>query len=179
MRCDPISRNGPPPDCFGSASHARDVPVRRGFGEHRPADGAGLDQLARAVHLGIHPAVVGDAQRAARVFRCPLHGRRLGIVHRHGLFAQHVAPRRQRLDGLRGVQKHRRGDIDRFRVALRQRGGEIAPRRHAVRFGLRPVPGNDSREAAARLRQNRRKHPLARNIADTHHQPREHTRMVT
>ena len=48
--------------------------VRRGFGEHRPADGAGFDQFPRAVHLAIHPPVTGDAQGAARFLRCTLHG---------------------------------------------------------------------------------------------------------
>src|ERR1035441_6283874 len=62
-----------------------------------------LDQPARTVHLGVHATVIGNAQGAARFLGCALHGKRLGIVQRHGLFAKHVTPPVQRRNSLPGV----------------------------------------------------------------------------
>ena len=117
--------------------------VRRGFGKHRPADGAGFDQLARAVHLGIHAPVVGDAQGAPRVFGCPLHGERLGIIQRHGLFAEHVTPGAQRP---RWSARHAETRVLRRRPPWRRTlPARRSDRPTTARRTVRPWPGRASR----------------------------------
>ena len=85
--------------------------VGRGFGENHTADGALLDQLFGAGHLRIHPAIVGDAQGAARIGGRLLHGAGFRIVHRHGFFAEHVLAGAPCLNSLRGMQKNGGRDV--------------------------------------------------------------------
>ena len=152
--------------------------VRRGFGEHGPPDGAGLDQFARAVHLGIHAPVVGDAECAARLFGCLLHG----VVPRHSSVPW--AFRRAR-GGRRSARRWSAGRAEipasRCKPPWRRSAASAAPgrstpgRRTARLFRDR---GSRFRPGGCGFRENRGQHTFAGNIADADYQPGEHRGMV-
>ena len=147
--------------------------VSRGLGKNRTPDGSRRQQFARPLHLRIHAPVIGNAQRSSGFFGGLLDGHGLLVVHRHRLLAQHVPAGAQRGDGLRGVDKNRCGDVDRFGRAGRQGCLQALPTGDAIRRGLSRVARHDSRQPAVRRGQNRRQNPLGRNIADPHYQPGE------
>src|SRR5580700_2927236 len=86
------------------------------FGDDGLADSAGSEQFLRALHLGIHSAIVGHSEDASTLF-CDLHHRvRLGFIHGHGLLAQHVLSRAKRLDRLWRMKEYWSRDVNRVNL---------------------------------------------------------------
>ncbi len=107
--------------------------VVRDFGQNGLADRAGGEQLLRALHLWIRAAIVGHAEGLAALFGSSNHGAGLGLVHGHGLFAEHVLARAQGLNRLRCVEKDWRADVDGVNFGISKSFVESSPDAHAVR----------------------------------------------
>ena len=157
----------------------RDKPHVAGrISQHRLADYALANQFHRAMHLGIGPAIVGHAQRAAGRLRRLHHHFGFGIGHGHGLFAQHVAPLAQCNHCLWRVHKNRRGHINGLGLCLGKRLLQVCESRHSVRIGFRRVAGDDSNQLALFLFLNRRQHPLGGNVSNSNNKPFHHAAIL-
>ena len=146
-----------------------------GLGQQELANGSVGDQLLRAQQLGVEPAVVGNPQQPAVVARRDRHLLGLGQVESHRLFAQHLLARAQGGDRLLGVQRHRRRYIDRVDGGIAERLVQPSERLHAgICLGLARIAGKHRVQTAARLRQDRREHAFAGDVANPDDQPDDH-----
>jgi hypothetical protein len=158
MRCDVAQRSAAGflgiDEPAAKSAVGKEPVVVGGLGKNRPANGSGIDKLAGARHLRIEAAVIGDAESLARLAGGLLHGLGFGIVERHRLFAKDMLARAQGLDGLRGVEEDRSGNVDRIGAGFGQSGGEILPGGDGVRCGLSGIARDDAGELTARFGEN-------------------------
>ena len=115
MRGDVVERAAAGKRRIGEPFAARNFKpaVAVGLSQQRPADGAFGDELFGADELGIETAVVGNAEKSARM-RAPSATMLLacGKIHGHGLFAEHVLARAQGRDGGARMEGDRQRDVN-------------------------------------------------------------------
>ena len=100
---------------------------------HRRAEAACLPLRADGVELRVVAAVVADGEQALGLLGGPDHCPALGLVHRHGLFAEHMLAGLERGDGLLLVQVVGARDPHHVDRVIGEKGLEVRiALRHAV-----------------------------------------------
>src|ERR1700691_1550285 len=146
------------------------------FGEHGLADRSGLEQLFGTLHLGVSPAIVGHAEGAPGFFRSLYHQSRLGLVHGHGLLAQHVLAGAKRLNGLGRVKEDWSRDVNGLHFGIAESFAEGRPHLRVARRSFCRIARDQAIQAASGRGLNRGNDATGGDVSDSDYDPVQHSR---